>query len=66
MMNKKKSRNKPSKNKTDSSPIISVDGKPYEVPVEGSLGLLALGAVGLMAWRTKREEVEKHRKKTEK
>jgi hypothetical protein len=27
-----------------------------EIPVEGSLGLLALGAVGLKAWRKKREE----------
>ncbi len=24
---------------------------PYEIPVEGSLGLLALGAVGIMEWR---------------
>lgn len=23
----------------------------YDIPVEGSLGLLALGAVGLRAWR---------------
>ena len=28
----------------------------YEIPVEGSLGLLALGAVGLIAWRKKRDE----------
>jgi len=26
-------------------------GKPYDIPVEGSLGLLALGYVGLMSWR---------------
>ena len=31
------------------------DGKAYEVPVEGSLGLLALGYVGLKAWREKRQ-----------
>lgn len=30
------------------------DGAPYDVPVEGSLGLLALGYVGLMAWREAR------------
>lgn len=30
------------------------DGAPYEVPPEGSLGLLALGYVGLMLWRQKR------------
>ena len=29
---------------------------PYEVTAEGSLGLLALGAVGIRAWRKKREE----------
>lgn len=29
---------------------------PYEVTPVGSLGLLALGAVGLKAWRQKREE----------
>lgn len=39
------------------------DGKPgqnlpknYEVTAQGSLGLLALGAVGIKAWRKKREE----------
>ena len=28
----------------------------YEVTAEGSLGLLALGAVGIRAWRKKRDE----------
>ena len=28
-----------------------------EIPVEGSLGLLALGARGIIAWREKRAEV---------
>lgn len=28
----------------------------YEVKPEGSLGLLALGDVGLLAWRAKRDE----------
>lgn len=27
-----------------------------EIPANGSLGLLALGAVGIKAWRKKREE----------
>lgn len=31
-------------------------GDVYEVPAAGSLGLLALGAVGLKAWREKRDE----------
>jgi len=30
------------------------DGKVFDVPVEGSLSLLALGYKGLMAWRAKR------------
>lgn len=28
----------------------------YQVPVEGSLGLLALGAVGIIAWRKRKQE----------
>ncbi len=24
---------------------------PYDIPIEGSLGLLALGAVGIIEWR---------------
>jgi len=39
------------------------DGKPFEVPEEGSLGLLALGYVGLMAWRQKRQEAMAERQK---
>jgi tetratricopeptide (TPR) repeat protein len=32
-------------------------GSAYEIPEEGSLGLLALGAVGLQAWREKRAQL---------
>ena len=35
----------------------NLPGQPYEIPFEGSLGLLALGAVGLKAWRNKRKEI---------
>ena len=28
----------------------------FNIPIEGSLGLLALGAVGYIAWKKKREE----------
>lgn len=36
---------------------------PLAVTAEGSLGLLALGAVGIKAWRKKRdEELSKQRK----
>jgi hypothetical protein len=38
----------------DAQRITTRDGKPYEVPVEGDLSLLALGYRGLMAWRAKR------------
>ncbi len=31
--------------------------KETTVPVEGSLGLLALGAVGIRAWKERRKEV---------
>jgi hypothetical protein len=39
---------------------------PYEIPVEGSLGLLALGAVGLEAWRKVRREAMKEEVKKQK
>jgi hypothetical protein len=35
------------------------DGKEIEVTAEGSLGLLALGYRGLIAWRKKRIEQQK-------
>lgn len=34
--------------------LLNPDGTPYEIPVEGSLGLLALGYTGIMKWREKR------------
>ena len=33
-------------------------GDSFEVPEDGSLGLLALGYVGVMLWREKRREVQ--------
>lgn len=37
-------------------PIKEVDNqKPYTIPKEGSLGLLALGDVGLRKWREVRD-----------
>ncbi len=37
-------------------------GEVFEIPPEGLLGLLALGAVGVKAWREKRRQagVESH------
>jgi|GEM_PF-862278 len=37
--------------------ILTKEEKEFEVPVEGSLGLLALGAVGIQAWRKKQREM---------
>lgn len=37
--------------------------KTIEVPVRGSLGLLALGDKGLMLWRKKRAEHLRNKKK---
>ncbi len=33
--------------------VIMQNGKVMDIPVEGTLGLLALGAVGIKAWRQK-------------
>ena len=47
----------PKKSVTTSPDLnITANGKSFDVPVEGSLGLLALGAAGLLAWRKKRKE----------
>ncbi len=46
-------RNKAAKHPEDVI-LHSPDGKVFDVPVEGSLSLLALGYKGLMAWRAKR------------
>lgn len=32
------------------------DGKPVEIPLNGSISLLALGDLGLIAWRLKKQE----------
>ena len=42
--------------------IIAKENVPLDIPVEGSLGLLALGAVGINEWRKVRDA---NKKKTE-
>jgi hypothetical protein len=42
--------NKENPNKEENAAV------PFEVTAEGSLGLLALGAAGIRAWRKKRTE----------
>jgi hypothetical protein len=34
-------------------------GNDYEIPLQGSIGLLVLGYRGLMAWRAKKIEAER-------
>lgn len=49
---------KDQQNKQDSDPVLRTEtGEAYDIPVGGSLGLLALGYSGLMLWRQKRAEV---------
>lgn len=38
--------------------IKTTGGEKFDVPIEGSLGLLALGYIGLIAWRKKRREAK--------
>ena len=45
--------------KTIEAAMKTVSGEPFEIPVLGSLGLLALGDVGLLAWRAKKIEAIK-------
>lgn len=36
--------------------MTTIDGNPIDIPIEGNLGLLALGDIGLIAWRLKKRE----------
>ena len=36
------------------APLSTVEGEMYEIPPEGSLGLLAMGYTGIMLWRDKK------------
>lgn len=42
--------------------LIKDSGEEFEIPEEGSLGLLALGYKGIMLWRMKRRDVDEKRK----
>lgn len=37
---------------------LAAEGKPIDIPVDGAIGLLALGDVGTIAWRKKILEVK--------
>jgi hypothetical protein len=49
-----------SKNETPST--ILLNGKPYEVTPGGSLGLLALGNIGVRAWKKAAAEYNQEEK----
>lgn len=38
--------------------ILTSNKEEFDIPVEGSIGLLALGDVGLRAWRKVRKEAK--------
>lgn len=43
----------------DKKPVtITMNGKPFEVPPGGTLGIFALGSVGIRAWRKAKKEHE--------
>lgn len=42
------------KSETNSAPLITDEGTPYEITDEGSLGILAMGYAGIMLWREKK------------
>lgn len=39
-----------------------LNGKPFEVPPGGSLGVLTLGSVGVRAWKKAKKEWDKKNK----
>lgn len=47
--------NKVNKVPIEQSPLMTLEGEAYSIPPEGSLGLLAMGYVGVQLWREKRE-----------
>ena len=47
---------------SDENDLRTSDGKKIEVPVEGSLGLLALGYRGVIAVKKKRRNILKEQK----
>ena len=42
--------------------VFLLDGKPFKVPPGGSLGVFALGSVGIRAWRKAKKEYEETEK----
>ena len=53
-------------NTTKEKVIITFNGKPFEVPPGGSLGVLALGNVGIKAWKKAKKAFEESEKNDQK
>jgi hypothetical protein len=45
--------------------INTETGEAFEIPEEGSLGLLALGYQGFMLWRAKKNEIREQKNNDE-
>lgn len=52
--------------KSKKETTILLNGKPFTVPPGGSLGVFALGAVGVRAWRKAKKEWEQSEENGEK
>jgi hypothetical protein len=46
---------------TVNTPFITETGEAFEIPEEGSLGLLAVGYSGIVLWRRKRDALAAER-----
>ena len=42
----------------DQIQLTTKDGEPIDIPIGGAIGLLALGDIGLIAWRQKRQQAK--------
>lgn len=51
------------KNKNPEQQKVVNVNQVFEIPIEGSLGLLAYGARGIEAWRKKKQEVKAQQEK---
>lgn len=51
--------------KTKDTPEILLNGKPFTVPPGGTLGALALGNIGVRAWKKAKEEHNESEKKND-
>jgi hypothetical protein len=46
----------PSSKNIPLTPLVTLEGEAYDIPLEGSLGLLAMGYEGVKLWREKRKQ----------